>query len=67
MNKAEILTTNRANERPLEGTLFALIQPPKLAVILKFYSQKNQFELPRAKFFPQTEQMKGLMKELFMP
>ena len=67
IDKPKILSTNSTNERPHEGTLSALIQPPKLAVILKFYSQKNQFELPRAKFFPQTEQMKGLMKELFMP
>ena len=65
MNKAEILTTNRANERPLEGTLFALIQPPKLAVEILF--TKNSLNCQGQNSFLQTEQMKGLMKELFMP
>ena len=41
INKAEILSTNRASERSHEGTLYDLIQPSKLAVILQFYSQKN--------------------------
>ena len=62
INKAEILSTNSANERPHEETLNDLIQPSKLAVILQFYSQKNR--ITRPKFFPQTEQMKGLMEEL---
>ena len=42
INKAEILSTNSANERPHEETLNDLIQPSKLAVILQFYSQKKQ-------------------------
>ena len=37
-DKAEILFTNRANERLYEGTLYDLIQPSKLAVILQLYS-----------------------------
>ena len=41
INKAEILSTHRANERPLEGTLQDLIQPSKLVVILEFFSQKK--------------------------
>ena len=41
IDKAKILSTNIANERPHEGTLSALIQASKLAVILKFYSQKT--------------------------
>ena len=41
INKAEILSTHRANVRPHEGTLQDLIQPSKQAVILKFFSQKS--------------------------
>ena len=41
VNKAKILSTNSTNERPHEGTLYDLIQPLKLAVLLRFYSQKN--------------------------
>ena len=35
------LSINSTNERPHEGTLYDLIQPSKLAVILKLYSQKT--------------------------
>ena len=41
-----------------------MIQPSKLAVILQFFSQKYKFEWTRLKFYPQSEQMKGHMKEL---
>ena len=52
----EILSTNRANERPHEGTLKDLIQLSKLVVILKFISQKNK----QGRNYIHTQQKKGL-------
>ena len=64
--KAKILFTNRANERGLMKELLWLDSTFKASCLIAILFTKKQFEWTRLKFYLQTEQMKGLMKEVFL-